>query len=117
MSVYQNSNGYTKEALFMSFLKSENPMILEGGTTKVKDSVLANNITIAAQTAEFRNFREELEKVEKIMQSEEALKRTIKEHLKYKVMELDDKKISKISSDLFNRFTQIYRDTKIKNAL
>ena len=117
MSVYQNSNGYTKEALFMSFLKSENPMILEGGTTKVKDSVLANNITIAAQTAEFRNFREELEKVEKIMQSEEALKRTIKEHLRYKAMELEDKKISKISSDLFDRFTQIYRDTKIKNSL
>ena len=46
-----------------------------------------------------------------------ALKRKIKEHLKYKVMELDDKKISKTSSDLFNRFTQIYRETKIKNTL
>ena len=37
MSVYDNEQGYTKEQIFVAFLKNEQGLVLQGGTTRITD--------------------------------------------------------------------------------
>ena len=40
MSVYDNEQGYTKEQIFVAFLKNEQGLVLQGGTTRITDEAL-----------------------------------------------------------------------------
>ncbi|WP_107695778.1 Cj0814 family flagellar-dependent secreted protein [Campylobacter concisus] len=40
MSVYDNKQGYTKEQIFVAFLKNEQGLVLQGGTTRITDEAL-----------------------------------------------------------------------------
>jgi len=37
MSVYDSEQGYTKEQIFVAFLKNEQGLVLQGGTTRITD--------------------------------------------------------------------------------
>ena len=41
MSVYDNEQGYTKEQIFVAFLKNEQGLVLQGGTTRITDEALS----------------------------------------------------------------------------
>ena len=41
MSVYDNEQGYTKEQIFVAFLKNEQGLALQGGTTRITDEALS----------------------------------------------------------------------------
>lgn len=78
MSMYQNPNGYAKEALFISFIKSENPRILNGGTTKLKPEVLENNLSISLFPMGEEMYRE----IFKDFFTEDEFEKTIDKFLK-----------------------------------
>ncbi|OUT14364.1 hypothetical protein B9N60_10235, partial [Campylobacter concisus] len=40
MSVYDSEQGYTKEQIFVAFLKNEQGLVLQGGTTRITDEAL-----------------------------------------------------------------------------
>ncbi|WP_223155221.1 hypothetical protein [Campylobacter concisus] len=41
MSVYDSEQGYTKEQIFVAFLKNEQGLVLQGGTTRITDEALS----------------------------------------------------------------------------
>ena len=40
MSVYDNEQGYTKEQIFVAFLKNEQGLVLQGGATRITERLL-----------------------------------------------------------------------------
>ena len=75
MSVYQVDEGYSKEALFMGFLRSSRPLPSDSAKTKLSSAAL-NDIS---STGEHKEYFVDFEKVGKDIESIKAL---IKERLK-----------------------------------
>ena len=75
MSVYQADEGYSKEALFMGFLRSSRPLPSDSAKTKLSSAAL-NDIS---STGEHKEYFVDFEKVGKDIESIKAL---IKERLK-----------------------------------
>ena len=75
MSVYQADEGYSKEALFMGFLRSSRPLPSDSAKTKLS-SVALNDIS---STGEHKEYFVDFEKVGK---DSESIKALIKERLK-----------------------------------
>ena len=75
MSVYQADEGYSKEALFMGFLRSSRPLPSDSAKTKLS-SVALNDIS---STGEHKEYFVDFEKVGK---DNESIKALIKERLK-----------------------------------
>lgn len=111
MSVYENEKGHTKEALFMSFLKSENPTILEGGKTKVKDSVLANNIIIANDTARYRNISQEIAYYQGIADNYKKLQESISQLLRTGLLNLNENKVQSFTNNLYEKIANLNAKT------
>ena len=75
MSVYQADEGYSKEALFMGFLRSSRPLPSDSAKTKLSSAAL-NDIS---STGEHKEYFVDFEKVGK---DSESIKALIKERLK-----------------------------------
>ena len=75
MSVYQADEGYSKEALFMGFLRSSRPLPSDSAKTKLSSAAL-NDIS---STGEHKEYFVDFEKVGK---DNESIKALIKERLK-----------------------------------
>ncbi|WP_242039152.1 Cj0814 family flagellar-dependent secreted protein [Campylobacter concisus] len=75
MSVYQADEGYSKEALFMGFLRSSRPLPSDSAKTKLSSAAL-NDIS---GTGEHKEYFVDFEKVGK---DSESIKALIKERLK-----------------------------------
>ena len=75
MSVYQADEGYSKEALFMGFLRSSRPLPSDSAKTKLSSAAL-NDIS---STGEHKEYFVDFEKVSK---DNESIKALIKERLK-----------------------------------
>ena len=75
MSVYQVDEGYSKEALFMGFLRSSRPLPSDSAKTKLSSAAL-NDIS---STGEHKEYFVDFEKVGK---DSESIKALIKERLK-----------------------------------
>ena len=75
MSVYQVDEGYSKEALFMGFLRSSRPLPSDSAKTKLSSAAL-NDIS---NTGEHKEYFVDFEKVGK---DSESIKALIKERLK-----------------------------------
>ena len=75
MSVYQADEGYSKEALFMGFLRSSRPLPSDSAKTKLSSAAL-NDIS---NTGEHKEYFVDFEKVGK---DSESIKALIKERLK-----------------------------------
>ena len=75
MSVYQSDEGYSKEALFMGFLRSSRPLPSDSAKTKLSGAAL-NDIS---STGEHKEYFVDFEKVGK---DSESIKALIKERLK-----------------------------------
>ena len=75
MSVYQTDEGYSKEALFMGFLRSSRPLPSDSAKTKLSSAAL-NDIS---STGEHKEYFVDFEKVGK---DNESIKALIKERLK-----------------------------------
>ena len=75
MSVYQAEEGYSKEALFMGFLRSSRPLPSDSAKTKLSSATL-NDIS---STGEHKEYFVDFEKVGK---DNESIKALIKERLK-----------------------------------
>ena len=75
MSVYQVDEGYSKEALFMGFLRSSRPLPSDSAKTKLSGAAL-NDIS---STGEHKEYFVDFEKVGK---DSESIKALIKERLK-----------------------------------
>ena len=75
MSVYQADEGYSKEALFMGFLRSSRPLPSDSAKTKLSGAAL-NDIS---STGEHKEYFVDFEKVGK---DSESIKALIKERLK-----------------------------------
>ena len=75
MSVYQADEGYSKEALFMGFLRSSRPLPSDSAKTKLSSAAL-NDIS---STGEHKEYFVDFEKVGK---DSESIKTLIKERLK-----------------------------------
>ena len=75
MSVYQVDEGYSKEALFMGFLRSSRPLPSDSAKTKLSSAAL-NDIS---STGEHKEYFVDFEKVGK---DNESIKALIKERLK-----------------------------------
>ena len=75
MSVYQADEGYSKEALFMGFLRSSRPLPSDSAKTKLSSAAL-NDIS---STGEHNEYFVDFEKVGK---DSESIKALIKERLK-----------------------------------
>ena len=75
MSVYQVDEGYSKEALFMGFLRSSRPLPSDSAKTKLSSAAL-NDIS---STGEHKEYFVDFEKVGK---DSESIKTLIKERLK-----------------------------------
>ena len=75
MSVYQADEGYSKEALFMGFLRSSRPLLSDSAKTKLSSAAL-NDIS---STGEHKEYFVDFEKVGK---DSESIKALIKERLK-----------------------------------
>ena len=75
MSVYQADEGYSKEALFMGFLRSSRPLPSDSAKTKFSSAAL-NDIS---STGEHKEYFVDFEKVDK---DSESIKALIKERLK-----------------------------------
>ena len=75
MSVYQADEGYSKEALFMGFLRSSRPLPSDSAKTKLSSAAL-NDIS---STGEHKEYFVDFEKVGK---DKESIKALIKERLK-----------------------------------
>ena len=75
MSVYQADEGYSKEALFMGFLRSSRPLPSDSAKTKLSSAAL-NDIS---NTGEHKEYFVDFEKVGK---DNESIKALIKERLK-----------------------------------
>jgi len=75
MSVYQTDEGYSKEALFMGFLRSSRPLPSDSAKTKLSSAAL-NDIS---STGEHKEYFVDFEKVGK---DSESIKALIKERLK-----------------------------------
>ena len=75
MSVYQADEGYSKEALFMGFLRSSRPLPSDNAKTKLSSAAL-NDIS---STGEHKEYFVDFEKVGK---DSESIKALIKERLK-----------------------------------
>ena len=74
MSVYQADEGYSKEALFMGFLRSSRPLPSDSAKTKLS-SVALNDISTGEHKEYFVDF-------EKVGKDNESIKALIKERLK-----------------------------------
>lgn len=76
MSPYQRDDGYTKEAIFMSFLKSAGHTVLDGGETRLEPEVFARTSQMARATAK---LLEKIKMEASILQNEpENIKNYIK---------------------------------------
>ena len=75
MSVYQADEGYSKEALFMGFLRSSRPLPSDSAKTKLSSAAL-NDIS---NTGEHKEYFVDFEKVGKDNESIKALKERLKE--------------------------------------
>ena len=98
-------SGYKKEALFISFLKSESPAILEGGETALKPEVLLNNAFIAAQTKDHRSKSfSDVASLKKLAEDRENFKNLVLELLKNSALKPSEDNINLA----FNKLNQIY---------
>ena len=105
VSYYKTESGYKKEALFISFLKSENPAILEGGETALKPEVLLNNAFISAQTKDHRNKSlSDVVTFKKLAEDRENFKNLVLELLKNSTLKPSEDNINLA----FNELSQIY---------
>ncbi len=105
LSYYKTESGYKKEALFISFLKSENPAILEGGETTLKPEVLLNNAFIAAQTKEHRSKSlSDVATLKKLAEDRENFKNLVLELLKNSTVKPSEDSINLA----FDELNQIY---------
>ena len=105
LSYYKTESGYKKEALFISFLKSENPAILEGGETALKPEVLLNNAFIAAQTKDHRSKSlSDVATLKKLAEDRENFKNLVLELLKNSALKPSEDNINLA----FNELNQIY---------
>ena len=76
MSPYQRDDGYTKEAIFMSFLKSAGHTVLDGGETRLEPEVFVRTSQMARATAK---LLEKIKMEASILQNEpENIKNYIK---------------------------------------
>ena len=104
LSYYKTESGYKKEALFISFLKSESPAILEGGETALKPEVLLNNAFIAAQTKDHRRKGlSDVASLKKLAEDRENFKNLVLELLKSTIKPSEDK-----INLAFDELNQIY---------
>ena len=111
VSYYKTESGYKKEALFISFLKSESPVILEGGETALKPEVLLNNAFIAAETKDHRNKSlSDVATLKKLAEDRENFKNLVLELLKNSTIKPSEDNINLA----FNELNQIYALGKIK---
>ena len=111
VSYYKTESGYKKEALFISFLKSENPAILEGGETALKPEVLLNNAFIAAETKDHRSESlSDVASLKKLAEDRENFKNLVLELLKNSTLKPSEDNINLA----FNELNQIYALGKIE---
>ena len=75
MSVYQVDEGYSKEALFMGFLRSSRPLPSDSAKTKLSSAALNDISSIGEHKEYFVDF-------EKVGKDSESIKTLIKERLK-----------------------------------
>ena len=91
--------------MFISFLKSENPAILEGGETALKPEVLLNNAFISAQTKDHRNKSlSDVVTFKKLAEDRENFKNLVLELLKNNAVKPSEDNINLA----FNELNQIY---------
>ena len=91
--------------MFISFLKSENPAILEGGETALKPEVLLNNAFIAAQTKDHRSKSlSDVATLKKLAEDRENFKNLVFELLKDSTVKPSENNINLA----FNKLSQIY---------
>ena len=113
VSYYKTESGYKKEALFISFLKSESPAILEGGETALKPEVLLNNAFIAAQTKDHINKSlSDVASLKKLAEDRENFKNLVLELLKNSTVKPSEDNINLA----FDELKQIYTLGNVKTA-
>lgn len=97
VSYYKTESGYKKEALFISFLKSE--------STALKPEVLLNNAFIAAQTKDHRSKSlSDVATLKKLSEDRENFKNLVLELLKKSTVKPSEDNINLA----FNELSQIY---------